>query len=69
MCRWACTHLSDVCGEDGDNTSHKVELVHQRLFHLDVCVCVCGGGGGGGGGIGGEGGLRITSGGIAWHTV
>ena len=56
---WVCTHLTDVCGEDGDNTSHEVELVHQRLFHLHVCVCVMcvcveGRGGGGGGGGGGD---------------
>jgi len=34
------THLSDVCGEDGNNPSHCVELVHQRLFHLACMMCV-----------------------------
>ena len=35
-----CTHLTDVCFENGNNTGHCVECVHHRLVHLQHAQCV-----------------------------
>ena len=42
VCFWMlCTHLSDVCFENRNNTSHRVECIHQRLIHLQHVYAQC----------------------------